>query len=134
MNTQKKAAQKLWAENKYLVLSKSQKIYKEIREYLKKDTANPDELKLLIDNALKLDENKSEIINALQHIWGYFKNNAGEDEKTYFLYLMSRYKENKIDKNEVLSYLSTLLKKYPNKYLEDSTIFNKTEENNAVMA
>ncbi|UTC78811.1 YbgA family protein [Treponema sp. OMZ 799] len=134
MNTQKKAAQKLWAENKYLVLSKSQKIYKEIREYLKKDTANPDELKLLIDNALKLDENKSEIINTLQHIWGYFKNSADEDEKTHFFYLMSRYKENKIYKNEVLSYLSTLLKKYPNKYLEASTIFNKTEENNAVMA
>ena len=134
MNTQKKTAQKLWAENKYLVLSKSQKIYKEIREYLKTDTANPDELKLLIDKALKLDENKSEIINALQHIWGYFKNSAGKDEKTHFFNLISRYKENKIDKNEVLSYLSTLLKKYPNKYLEDSTIFNKTEENNAVMA
>ncbi|MEL3906081.1 MAG: YbgA family protein [Treponema sp.] len=134
MNTQKKAAQKLWAENKYLVLSKSQKIYTEIREYLKTDTVNQEYLKLLIDKALKLDEDKSEMINALQHIWGYFKNSADEDEKTQFLHLMSRYKENKIDKNEVLGYLSALLKKYPNKYLENSTIFNTAEVCNAVMA
>ena len=34
---QKHHCQVLWAKNKYLVLSRSSNIYKEIREYLKQD-------------------------------------------------------------------------------------------------
>ena len=34
---QKHHCQVLWAKNKYLVLSRSSNIYKEIREYLKRD-------------------------------------------------------------------------------------------------
>ena len=55
MNNNKKISQKLWAQNKYLVLSKSQKIYKDIRELLKKEDIDPDEVQLLIDQAIKLE-------------------------------------------------------------------------------
>ena len=69
MNDNKKISQKLWAQNKYLVLSKSQKIYKDIRELLKKEDIAPDEVQLLIDQAIKLEENPKEVINSLQHVY-----------------------------------------------------------------
>lgn len=128
MNDNKKISQKLWAQNKYLVLSKSQKIYKDIRELLKKEDIDPDEVQLLIDQAIKLEESPKEVINSLQHIWGYFKNCAEKNEKENFLNMIELYKYGKINKKEILIYLLTLLKRYPNKYLEDSNIF-KEEEN-----
>ena len=128
MNDNKKISQKLWAQNKYLVLSKSQKIYKDIRELLKKEDIDPDEVQLLIDQAIKLEENPKEVINSLLHIWGYFKNCAEKNAKENFLNMIELYKYGKINKKEILLYLLTLLKKYPNKYLENSNIF-KEEEN-----
>lgn len=127
MNENKKISQKLWAQNKYLVLSKSQKIYKDIRELLKKEDINPDEVQILIDQAIKLEENPNEVINSLQHIWGYFKNCAEKNEKEDFFNMIELYKYGKINKKEILIYLFNLLKKYPNKYLEDSNIFKKEE-------
>ena len=128
MNDNKKISQKLWAQNKYLVLSKSQKIYKDIRELLKKEDTDPDEVQLLIDQAIKLEENPKEVINSLKHIWVLFKNCAEKNAKENFLNMIELYKYGKINKKEILLYLLTLLKKYPNKYLEDSNIF-KEEEN-----
>ena len=47
---QRNACEKHWAKNKYLVLSKSHKIYLGIREYLKNDQVSLAELKRLIKN------------------------------------------------------------------------------------
>ena len=51
-----------------------------------------------------------------------------KNAKENFLNMIELYKYGKINKKEILIYLLTLLKKYPNKYLEDSNIF-KEEEN-----
>ncbi|WP_033915996.1 hypothetical protein, partial [Campylobacter sputorum] len=64
----KKECEKLLATQKYLVLSKSQKIYNEIREYLKSDDVNLEILKNKISLALNLKENKSQILNSSKHI------------------------------------------------------------------
>ena len=129
MNNNKKISQKLWAQNKYLVLSKSQKIYKDIREFLKKEDIAPDEVQLLIDQAIKLEENPKEVINSLQHIWGYFKNCTEKNAKENFLNMIELYKYGKINKKEILIYLLTLLKKYPNKYLENLNYLNQVKQN-----
>ena len=65
--------QTLWARNKYLVLSHSSKIYLEIRQYLKSDSVEADHVQDLIDQAVTLPENRGQVSNAFQHIWGYFK-------------------------------------------------------------
>lgn len=120
----KKQAEELWARNKYLVLSKSHAYYIKIRDYLKRDDANVDGVERFISKALALNESKKDVINAYQHIWGYFKNDASGEEKQVFLELLNKYKDNQIKKEEVLNYLKSLLAKYPNQYLENSTIFN----------
>lgn len=124
---EKKICQEIWAKNKYLVLSKSQAIYKEIREHLKRDTISHDELKALINKALIIEENRGEVVNALQHVWGYFKKCADTAEKERFMLLLSRYEKGECHKEAVLNYLAVLLEKYPNEYLMNSSIFRLEE-------
>ena len=122
---QRNACEKHWAKNKYLVLSKSHKIYLDIREYLKNDQVSLGELEKLIKNAKDLEKSPKDIVNAYQHIWGYFKDDASLDEKEKFLYLIDQYQDDVIAKKEVLDYLKVLLEKYPYDYLKKSTIFNQ---------
>lgn len=117
------ASQRLWAANKYLVLSHSQKIYLQIRAYLKQEEVEVKVVEALIQEALAVAENRSSVVNAYQHIWGYFKKVAEDDEKKKFLTLLEDYQTGVLEKDIVLAYLASLLTKYPNKFLEESTIF-----------
>ena len=66
----RRQCERLWAANKYLVLSHSNKIYLEIRNYLKNDEVSLDQVQAYIDQALDLPENPGQVVNAFQHIWG----------------------------------------------------------------
>lgn len=122
-----KLCRKIWAKNKYLVLSKSQTFYREIREYLKQEEVRTDELEAMIDRALLLEEQKGEVINSLQHIWGYFKKLAQQQEKEEFFSLIAEYEQGRVCMEKPLGYLFILLKKYPNNYLKNSNIFDLLE-------
>lgn len=118
----------LWAKNKYFVLGKSQTIYNEIREYLKVENPDLHILKSLIEKASKLPDDRGMMANALEHVWGYFKKSAEEDEKLTFLHLLKCYREGEIQKERVLEYLQSLLRKYPNSYLQNSNLFDFSKE------
>lgn len=70
---QKSQCQQLWARNKYLVLSHSSNIYNEIRQYLKNEEAEVNQVQEMIDRACQIPEHRGQVCNAFQHIWGYFK-------------------------------------------------------------
>ena len=71
--------EKLWREEKYNVLYHSQH-YNYIRELLKQSpTLN--EVQLTINEALQTTPSNGSIINAYDHMWGYFKHKANEIEK-----------------------------------------------------
>lgn len=124
LENNKKNIEKEWARYKYLVLSKSQKSYKSIREYLKNEKVEGRIFYGYIEEALALDENIGEVINSYSHIWGYFKDRVDSGEKNKFEKLLLEYREEKIKKEKVLNYLIKILKKYPNNYLSKSYIFN----------
>ncbi|MFM1539410.1 DUF1722 domain-containing protein, partial [Helcococcus bovis] len=73
--------EKLWAVNKYYVLSKSHKSYLEIREYLKNEEIDFEFLQQKIEDTKSMKESKKDFNNSILHIWGYFKNSANEIEK-----------------------------------------------------
>lgn len=122
-NRERQGAEALWAEEKYLVLSKSQKIYNEIREYLKGEGVSIAGLKHKIEEAKTLEDKRGQVLNALQHLWGYFKKQAEASEREECMALILRYERGEAEKEEVLGCLKNLLQKYPNEYLEKSTIF-----------
>lgn len=124
LSFEKHECQKAWAKNKYLVLAKSQRIYREIREYLKGDHPDFRVLESMIQDALDIPDDTGTVVNALAHVWGYFKKSALEEEKRTFLVLLQCYAEGTTKKEQVLAYLYELLKKYPNEYLKRSNFFD----------
>ena len=124
--------QTLWAKNKYLVLSHSSKIYLEIRQYLKSNLVEASHVQDLIDQAVALPENRGQVCNAFQHVWGYFKKKASPAEKENFMLLLERYQAGQVE--EVLvEAVKDLLRKYPNPYLQQSTlIFGDEAEGSSI--
>ena len=117
-------SQKLWAKNKYLVLSHSSKIYLEIRIYLKQEEVSQNKVIELIKQAVSLPEDKGQVTNALHHVWGYFKKYATKEEKDNFFEMIEEYHNNIYKKEDLIKEVKYLLNKYPNKYLEESTFIN----------
>ena len=118
----KKECEMLWAKNKYYVLSKSHKAYLEIREYLKAKEVDILFLKERIQTVRDLEESKKDFNNAILHVWGYFKKEASEVEKQGLFTILEKYMVGKMNQNSVIEYIKVLLKKYPNKYLQESTL------------
>ena len=130
--TIKKECEELWAKNKYYVLSKSHKEYLDIREYLKEKEVDILPLHEKIQKVRDIKESKKDFSNAILHVWGYFKKDARETEKQGLFVLLEGYMEGKNEQESVLQYINTLLKKYPNKYLQESTFL--TGEQDEIMA
>lgn len=118
----RKECEQIWARNKYLVLSKSQNLYKEIREYLKGDMVEISYLNAKIDIARKMEEDRGECANAFHHVWGYFKKEASTEEQNTFLELIEDYLKYEKNQSDLVEYIKSLLEKYPNEYIKNSTL------------
>lgn len=126
-NNVRRECEDLWAKNKYYVLSKSHKAYLEIREYLKEKEVDITHLNQKIENVRKMEESKKDFSNAILHVWGYFKKDASEIEKQEFFNRLEEYMNGKSEQNYVIEYINALLNKYPNKYLQESTLLRGGE-------
>ena len=119
---QKSQCQQLWARNKYLVLSHSSNIYNEIRQYLKNEEVEVSQVQEMIDRACQIPEHRGQVCNAFQHIWGYFKKRATDDERKDYMLLLDCYRFGQASKEDVIAKTRDLLKRYPNTYLQHSTL------------
>ena len=128
----RRECEELWAKNKYYVLSKSHKAYLEIREYLKEKEVDIVFINEKIQEVKDLKESKTDFSNAILHIWGYFKKEASEIEKQGLFNILEEYMQGKKNQKSVIEYINSLLKKYPNKYLQESTLL--TGEQDETMA
>ena len=118
----KKECEELWAKNKYYVLSKSHKAYLNIREYLKEKEVDIAYLQGKIQSVKDIEESKKDFNNAILHVWGYFKKDASETEKQGLFEILEEYMEGENSQEAVIQYLNALLRKYPNKSLQESTL------------
>ena len=119
---QKSQCQQLWARNKYLVLSHSSNIYNEIRQYLKNEEVEVSMVQEMIDRACQILEHRGQVCNAFQHIWGYFKKKATENERKDYMLLLDRYRFGQASKEDLIAKTRDLLERYPNTYLQNSTL------------
>ena len=118
----RRECEELWAKNKYFVLSKSHKAYLEIREYLRGNKLDVLYLNEQIQKVIDMKESKKDFSNAIIHIWGYFKKDASIIEKQTLFDILNEYMDGKNSQKLVIEYINTLLKKYPNEYLQKSTL------------
>lgn len=115
--------EKLWREEKYRVLLHDQNAYNIIRALLK-ESPSLEEVQFQINEAINHSPTTGSIINAYEHMWGYFKNIATENEKHKALMLKDDFMNHQIELDTLLSYLSQLANKYDIKYLHESTVLN----------
>ncbi|KTT81069.1 YbgA family protein [Mammaliicoccus sciuri] len=115
--------EKLWRNEKYNVMMHSQKSYLNIRESLKRDITY-DDLQSKIDDAKDIVPTKGSIINTYDHMWGYFKKIATEEERNQYLKYKSQYQENEIQYQCLITFIYKLAVKYNQKYLLESTILH----------
>ena len=85
-----------------------------------------------IQKVRDMKESKKDFSNAILHLWGYFKKQATEMEKQGLFNILEEYMGGRNNQKSVIKYINTLLKKYPNKYLQESTLL--TGENDETMA
>lgn len=119
---QRALCQQLWARNKYLVLSHSSNIYKDIRQYLKQEVVEVSQVQEMIDRACQIPEHRGQVCYAFQHIWGYFKKHAIIDERKDYMLLLDRYRFGQTSKEDLIAKTRELLERYPNAYLQNSTL------------
>ena len=112
---------KSYGQKKYYVLSKSHKEYLRIREYLKGNELDASFLKEKIQKIKDMNESRKDFSNAVLHVWGYLKKDASAIEKQELFDRLNEYMEERSGQTVVIDYVNTLLKKYPNEYLEKST-------------
>ena len=128
----RKQCEQIWARNKYYVLSKSHKVYLEIREYFKESEVELEVLVQKINKVNEIQESKKDFHNAILHVWGYFKHTAEKIEKDELFCLLEEYRIGVTDQSSIINYIHTLLEKYPNHYLQQSTLI--TGEQDEIMA
>jgi uncharacterized protein YbgA (DUF1722 family) len=128
----KKETELLWASEKYSVMAKGYNFYKDIHGKMREAQSAEDyyEIQRLIADYKQKPYDKKALINTLEHVWGYFKKEAEEDEKKHFFSLLDELKdsENEVFEEtpyEIQLYLQYLLQKYPSDYLKQSTFIKK---------
>ncbi|HEX3077450.1 MAG TPA: UV DNA damage repair endonuclease UvsE [Lachnospiraceae bacterium] len=110
-----------WSRYKYLILEKSHVDYNEIRQLLKDKKGYPVvEFYKLIDHAMLTEASPGGVVNAADHVWGYFKNSATEKEKKRYLSLLNNYKHGTITHKR---FLWQMTNKYQESYLMQSYYF-----------
>lgn len=119
-----KKIEQQWSQLKYAVLEKSPQLYNEIRLLLTvKVGYSRDEFLRLIELALNMEENPGHAVNALQHVWGYFKKVAQPQEKAEFEKKLQDYVSGSVSLFDLKSYLNQLAVKYDRSYLLKSYYF-----------
>lgn len=89
--------QKVWAVNKYWVMSKSQQQYDYIRLLAKNNQWTPQktqELGNIIDSLESVSPTKQTLTTTYQHIWGYFKKKCTDEELHQYLRLLDNLQPN----------------------------------------
>lgn len=120
--------EKEWERYKYFVLERSPKAYNEIRNLLKDKNGYPaTAFYRWIESALKERLEYGRVINALQHVWGYFREVAGAKEVKQYEKLVARLDNKEVDFEHQLELLKRYILKLATQheiyYLIDSLYF-----------
>lgn len=115
--------EKLWRYEKYNVMMHSQKAYLDIRESLKGNLSY-EALEFKIKTAKKTEPTKGSIMNTFDHMWGYFKKIATNEEKAQYIKYKEQFQRNHISAYELLQFIHQLAVKYEQTYLLESTILH----------
>lgn len=118
----RKQVEQLWKQEKYKVMYFSQRQYLLIRQELNNGLDEPQVLEDIIEETYNMQPSEGSMRNSFEHMWGYFKKIAAEEEKAYFFSLLTDVSRNDRD---IKSYLLLLATRYRVSYLLQSSILKE---------
>ncbi|MCQ6264886.1 YbgA family protein [Fictibacillus sp. WQ 8-8] len=131
----RKEAELEWTKQKYDVMAKGYQYYTKVRDRFLEAKGEEDYTAILdeLGGMEKLPYSRKAFLNTAEHVWGYFKKAAIQDEKQQFFELLENCSSlpdefllSRSESAKLLSYIKqTLLVSYPNPYLEQSTLLKK---------
>lgn len=116
--------EQLWREEKYRVLLHSQKQYDAIREKLKSQVSY-EEIRMMIEHSITIEPSQGSVINAYDHMWGYFKKWATDEEKQSAQKLKELFINHDVSIHDLMSFLNVLAIKYEVHYIQQSTVLKE---------
>ena len=119
-----------WGAWKYTIMEHSRAVYDEIRKHLSSQGSKLDREAILrfyelVAQARQVTPDPGSTQNALQHVWGYFKKIATEEEQAAALGSIRRFSEGRLSRKAVVSRLANLAEAYDVNYLLDSYFFDE---------
>lgn len=118
------ALEQEWARYKYFVLEHEPADYQAIRSLLnERDTVPVTEFYDLVEHAADQDVLPGHAENAALHVWGYFRDQASEQEKNAFFRLLSLFLAGQGSLSAVKNLLYRLSVRYNQEYLLQSLYF-----------
>lgn len=114
-----------WSRYKYTVLEHDANCYQTIRRLLKEKATYPVvDFYEQVQRAMEREVDAGSGSNALQHVWGYFKDQASAKEKTAFMKALAGYRAGTVSINAVKGHLKRMTEKYEEPYLRQSLYFD----------
>ncbi|WP_342388563.1 YbgA family protein [Salinicoccus bachuensis] len=118
---ERERTEQLWVREKYRVMFHSQKHYNEIREALKGESSY-EEAEALVNDALEVQPTKGSMMNAIDHMWGYFRDVCDEEERAEYKRLKEEFLQGRAAPETLLAFIGSLAEKYKRQYLLRSSI------------
>jgi len=113
-----------WGRYKYNVLEHAPNGYQHIRQLLKEKSTYPvKDFYGKIEETLGTPVTAGNARNAAEHVWGYFKSQAGPTEKARFERLLSGFGTGTNAARSMKTFLLKLQEKYEDEYLKQSLYF-----------
>lgn len=122
---ERKHVEKEWAKYKYCIMERSYKFYKEVSKGMAADNFSYTQFINVINQFMDIETEKTQIINTIYHVWGYFKKLASEEEKNQIFTLIDNYKNDQCNEKEIKILLHDYAVKYNVTYLLNSYYFSK---------
>ncbi|MCH4985853.1 DUF1722 domain-containing protein [Macrococcus sp. PK] len=97
----------------------NQNQYNFIRQLMREQLDDIHILEQIIDETCRMTPTRGSKLNSYQHMWGYFKKIATEDEKSQYRTFIQNF-DNK--ESELHTLLKQLAEKYDVQYLKNSSI------------
>lgn len=118
------AFEKRWATYKYNVMERHYNDYKSLSRDIGGGEFSAKYLSERLAEYLERPVESKAVINTFNHVWGYFKKLASQDERDHAFSLMDQYQEDQVSSIKVKTYFLELAKKYQVTYLLDSHYFD----------
>lgn len=115
--------EQLWRTSKYEVLAHNEAAYRHIQK--SHQNWDIEQLSHAIDEAKMLIPTIGSVTNSYEHMWGYFKKKATQEEKNETFELLLQFQQEEIEEKELWKWLRHLAQKYEVNYLLESTILQQ---------